>query len=111
MKARQPSRADGDEAGHVIVWHMYQGAMLAHWQHCDNSFFLYWMSAREYISARAWIKAMEKPPDECDADAQGCVLVRDSHSEVRVVNRHLVCESRTFKYWLSLPGLPGAISD
>lgn len=45
--ARQPTEADADEYGCVVVWHIYQGVMVLGWHQIteENPYLPYWMPA------------------------------------------------------------------
>ncbi len=45
---QQPTKADADPAGCVIVWHLYQGVMLCGWHTAvENRFMTHWMPPPE----------------------------------------------------------------
>lgn len=105
IKSRFPREEDGNEYGHVFVWHIYQGVMLTAWNEMGNPFFAYWMPAR--ITADEWIEASERKPTREDADALNCVLARDDLEGIELVTGwHQFTAISTLSRWIRLPPPP-----
>lgn len=107
IKAKEcrPMRKDGDEEGYVLVWHVYQGAMLARWNHISNPYVAYWMPIR-HITASQWILATERKPTKAEADFQSCVLAKTTREGIKVTGCHQFYTDSTFTAWLPLPEPP-----
>ena len=102
---RLPGSADGDQTGKLLVWHAYQGAMLATWwDYPTNRFHIYWMP----LSALdpGWIEAADKLPTVNDADALNCVLVEDRQGDLKVTGYHQFSWNKMLVRWHRLPSPP-----
>lgn len=103
---RLPAEADGDSAGKVFAWHVYQGVMLTHWRDfAKNSFNVYWMRVSDGAPG-PWITAAERLPTKGDSDAQNCVLAKDAHGGISVTGFHQFDWNGTLQYWQRLPEPP-----
>ena len=40
MTSRKPTQADADEYGCVMVWHLFQGAMITGWRNAANGTYI-----------------------------------------------------------------------
>lgn len=98
-----PGAADGDD-GKVLVWHVFQGAMLCRWD-CvrENPFHTHWMTVWD---AADWIDAKERLPDASDADEWQCVLAWHEDDGTRITGWHQFEADRKLAAWSRLPCPP-----
>lgn len=101
---RMPTQEDGDAQGYVYVWHVFQGVMLASWNHMGNQFFVCWTST--CISTEAWIRASERKPAREDGDAYGCVLARDIAGNKHIAGWFQFNMNSEYVCWAPLPAPP-----
>ena len=75
-----PVTTDPKEARKIIVWHVFQGAMVYSTMTArENRFNVYWREPPE-----TWIDPHDRMPTQEDADALSCILVIDKYGEMRV---------------------------
>lgn len=68
-----PVTTDPKEARKIIVWHVFQGAMVYSTMTArENRFNVYWREPPE-----TWIDPHDRMPTREDADALSCILVID----------------------------------
>lgn len=100
-----PRAEDADEAGRVLVWHRYQGAMFSRWDRvAENRFHSHWTPVR--IADDAWISKAMRAPTQQDADAYGCVLVRSALDGVHMAGWRQARADAAILAWLPLPDPP-----
>ncbi len=89
--------------GPVIVWHVYNGAMVVKREYAiENSFFSHW---RE-IDNEAWIDARKRKPTRDDADEYGCVLSQNKWGEASVAGWHRFEREPYLVAWQHMPDPP-----
>lgn len=93
--------AAGDQP--VIVWHVYQGAMVCRREDvASNRFYSHW---RE-IDTGAWIDTAERRPTRNDADAQECVISQNKWDEISVAGWHRFENESSLIRWQHPPEPP-----
>lgn len=103
-KNRLPCEADGDANGHVLAWHIYQGAILCTWSRFDeNRFYTHWMRAD---NLKNWMATDERKPSHEDGDFAGCVLLKMMDEQLLVIGWHQLTERHAGSAWTHLPSNP-----
>ena len=93
--------AAGD--GPVIVWHVYQGAMVCRRE--DVAFNRFFSHYRE-IDAGGWIDTTERKPTRNDADAQECVISQNKWDEISMAGWHRFESENNLTRWQRPPKPP-----
>lgn len=102
---RLPDSTDGDAAGKIFAWHVYQGVMLIRWdEYGRNRFFAGWMRMAD--GTGAWIDAQERAPTRADADVHSCILARTVYGETIVTGYHQIGYNGAITHWQRLPEGP-----
>ena len=105
-KSRLPSAEDGDSTGKVIVWHIYQGAMLTRWDdYTKNPFNVSWMRISDWTTT-PWISATETMLTKEDADTLNCVLARNKGGDISITGFHQFTCNNDLTHWMKLPVPP-----
>ena len=91
-----------EDARRIIVWHVFQGAMVystlnAH----QNRFNVYWREPPD-----TWIDPHDWMPTVKDADPQNCILIIDNHGELRVRGWQQVETPDDVRAWAPRPEPP-----
>lgn len=98
--------ADGDENGKIFAWHAFQGVMLTRWDRLkENRFHVYWMPICAETDEK-WIARETRLPTSDDADAYGCVLVRDCYNGNRITGWRQLASDGGITVWQRLPDPP-----
>lgn len=99
LNKRPPKR---DER-RILVWHVFQGVMLARADECrKNRFFTHW---RE-LPAEGWIRAEDRHPARQDADEYSCVLAWDEHDGPHITGWHQFAGKTSLTRWMPVPEGP-----
>ena len=86
----------------VLVWHRYQGAVLAGALTLrQNRYNAAWMEIPD-----EWIDMRERRPTKEDADQYGCVLVRHRNGDIRIQSYNPRLWSERYECWMRLPERP-----
>ena len=103
-----PLEAGLDPESEILVWHVYQGALVEKCaRYRANQFYTHW--AR--INNRAWISTAERRPGPDDTDVQNCVIARDRWGNVSVVGWHRFEIGNEFVQWQHPPAPPPRITN
>lgn len=91
-----------EDARYIIVWHIFQGAMVystlrAH----ENRFNAYWREP-----PTEWIDPYDRLPSKEDADNQSCILVIDRYSDLRMWGWSRVEKPSDVQKWAPCPAPP-----
>lgn len=99
LKKRLPRKADGV----VLVWHVFQGVMIARWDDApDNCFFSHWRP----MPVSGWVESRERWPTAQDGDTENCVLTRHMYDGYRVTGWHQFAWDPYFTHWMRTPAGP-----
>lgn len=91
-----------EDARKVIVWHVFNGAMVYDTMHArNNRFCVYWREP-----PTEWNDPREKLPTAADADPQGCLLAIDRFGELQVRGWHLIQNAHDARAWARRPEPP-----
>lgn len=97
-----PTAEKPEDAPRVIVWHVFQGAIVYNAAKVrDNRFNVYWQEPPE-----TWIDPHDRLPTKEDADEQSCILIIDRHGELRVRGWHQVQSAEDVLKWAPRPDPP-----
>lgn len=97
-----PTAESADKARRIIVWHVFQGAMVYNaFQARENRFCVYWREPPE-----KWIDPHDRLPTVEDADPQSCILVIDKYGEMRMRGWHQVQTPEDVQGWTPRPEPP-----
>ena len=91
-----------EDARMVLVWHVFQGFIVCSTRDApENRFNVYWREPPE-----EWIDPHDRLPTKDDADEQNCVLIVDSHGEMRVTGWHQIQDTESAMKWAARPEPP-----
>ena len=97
-----PIAESKEDARYIIVWHVFQGAMVySTLKARENRFNVYWQEP-----PTEWIDPHDRLPTKEDADPQSCILVIDSHGDLRVRGWHQVKKPSDVRKWAPRPAPP-----
>ena len=97
-----PIAESKEDARYIIVWHVFQGAMVySTLKARENRFNVYWQEP-----PTEWIDPHDRLPTEEDADPQSCILVIDGHGDLRVRGWHQVEKPSDVRKWAPQPAPP-----
>lgn len=97
-----PVAESREDARTVIVWHVFQGAMVYSTMSAKaNRFNMYWREPPD-----TWIDPHDRMPTREDADALSCILVLDRHGEIRVRGWQQIETPEDVRGWAPRPEPP-----
>ncbi len=97
-----PAAAEKKDARTVIVWHIFQGAMVYSTMHAhDNRFNAYWQEPPD-----RWIDPHDRLPTQKDADPKSCILIIDKYGEIKTRGWHQVEKPEDVRAWAPRPEPP-----
>lgn len=97
-----PVAQSREDARKIIVWHVFQGAMVYSTETArDNRFNVYWQEPPE-----TWIDPHDRMPTQEDADALSCILVIDRYGELRVRGWRQIESPDDVRGWAPRPEPP-----
>jgi len=101
--AQSPIAAGFEPESIILVWHAYQGVLT---EVCSrlgsNRFYTHWQP----LLVEKWIAAAEQLPTKADADAQNCVISRNSFGRISVTGWHRFRLETDLECWQSPPPPP-----
>lgn len=96
-----PTAAKREDARPVMVWHIFQGAMISDTYHAkDNRFNVYWRDL-----PREWHNPRVHAPTAADADSLHCLPVIDRQGTLRMAGLHQA-QDGNIRLWSACPEPP-----